>query len=1200
MVDCNMVEFITNKEFEEKFDQFFKDSIEVAIGSAFMNLPGLELLTTYLEKASKIVHKKIRILLSENFHEKRSMRKSILEKLRNTDNIEVKIYSNEDSRFHAKIFIFSTENQVNILSGSYNLTGAGIGIGKQINKEGGYAVSGKLENSYINDAISFFNENWKNSMTCDNFLVKESMRPEPNFQKGDSVYVIANPEKKGLIQSDPISLKGTFLYSVFFSIDEKSNYKEEQLAKIKKDEFNSILNLLIKNKYESTPRFIQAFTVLKLDNPLTDNLYAFLSSRTEFNSYQFKPVLKFLNSPFQRLLIADEVGVGKTIEAGIIYTELKARKDLERVLIVCPNALMPKWKSEMKSRFDENFEILSPDRLKYILNEVSKGVDIINLRCICSLQLLRMDKYLDKIKELSLNFDLVIVDEAHHLRNKGNSYKLGMHLSYNSDAMIFLTATPLQLGNEDFFNLMHILLPDEFKNFDYFQKLIEPNQYINATYSLLKTKKSIPKDALEVLQKVESTAIADRLIRNPNYIYVKNKLNTTNKLSNTEVIHIQNKLNQLNPLSYVYTRTKKKEVMNSPKRNPHFIHVIYSKEEKKFYDMIIEYARFKFKKRNIGNSQGIGFATIMVQRQVASCIPAMISYLKELLKNKQTFRLNEDDEYIADDSFIEPVNLSEKLSECEIELIKNILSVGENIGDRDSKFDGFIKTIDKLLKNKEITGIMVFSFFRKTLEYLKEKLSKKGYKVGLIYGGVDLDEREKITEQLRNGQIQILLSSEVGGEGLDFQFCNCMVNYDLPWNPMRVEQRIGRLDRYGQQSPKILIYNFSVEGTIETTIFGRLYQRIKIFEKYIGELEGILGKEISDLTKLVVSTKLTPEEEEEKITNIQEIIELKKIELKDFEKDRVKFVGQDDFFTEEVTNIQKSNRFISKQEIMNFFTLFLKESFPKVKVIEKGDRIFLLKSNSHFISFLTTEKRALSQFKRVELSSLIKKLETKDIEITFDSKTACYNKNIEFITLRHPIIKCIISSLKKNNITNTVGKICIKDKKNQGTYLFFTYIIKINAAKSMLKMHTIVININDFKRNNDLSNNFNALIFNFDKDSEQFSQINIPKDMILACQQKALENITSHQDNMVREMKQSNDFLINSQIESQTAFFNHKIKLARKMMEESNNSKIIKMKNSEINRLNTELEEKIHDLEKKRLIDISFDLVAGGLLCVKS
>lgn len=1026
----------------------------------------------------------------------------------------------------------------------------------------------------------------------------ERTNMQPKFKKGDEVYVVANPEKKGIIYDEPMVLPESIFYSVFFSFNEKPTYKESQLTIVQNQQTNDIVNQIVNNNIETAPKFIQTLTLAKLNNPLTDNLYAFLSSRTEFNAFQFKPVLKFLNSPFQRILIADEVGVGKTIEAGIIYTELKARKELESVLIVCPNALMPKWQSEMRSRFDERFEILNSDRLKYIFNEISKGLDITNFRGICSLQLLRMEGNLTKLNELSLHFDLVIVDEAHHMRNKGNSYNLGMLLSYNSDAMVFLTATPLQLGNEDFFNLMHILLPDEFNDFNHFEKLVEPNQYLNAAYSLLKSNTNSSNDILDTLQKVERTSVGDRFLKSLEYLSIKELLQSSNQLELTDKLNIQNKLNALNPLSDVYTRTKKKDVMDAPIREPHFVHVTYTQEEKQFYDLVIEYAKYKFEQRNMGNQQGVGFATIMVQRQVASCIPAMIEYLNELLINKQTPKSTEDDEYIADDSSVEIGNLTEKIDEIEIEIIKKILLIGETLGDRDSKFDSFIETLNKLVQQNEIHGIIIFSYFRKTLEYLKKKTEDAGYNVGLIYGGIDLDDREIITEQFRSGEIQILLSSEVGGEGLDFQFCNCMINYDLPWNPMRVEQRIGRLDRYGQLSPKILIYNFSVEDTVESRIFGRLYQRIQIFEKYIGELEGILGKEIRDLTKLVVSTKLTPEEEEKKIENIHKVIELKKIELKEFEKESGKFIGQDDFFTEEIANIQKTNRFISEEEMQNFVGLFLDEYFPKVKFIQKDDDIYTLKPEPDFISFLIKEKKSFPQNKRFEVSSFIKKLENDDLTFTFNSNQACIHKNMEFLTLKHPMVKCIISFINgKNNLNNT-GEIIIESDTNHGNYLFFTYLIKINAAKTMLEMHTVVIDIDSFEINEFLSENFNNLLLKF-KNKTAYPDVSLSENLVVACEQKSLEYITQIQDKKEKEIRRSNNVLIDSQIESQTAFFNHKIGLADKMHLEVVNEKIKTMKQREAKRLRAELKEKIEALERRRLIDISFNLVAGGLLFVE-
>ena len=1189
-----MVEFVSNEQFREKFNQLLKDSIEVAIGSAFINIEGLQLLTEYLKKVGEITNKKIRILLSEKFHEKKEIRKKILDELIKIPNVGVKIYLKENIRFHAKIFIFSTEDEVNILTGSYNLTGAGVNR----NIEAGYLVSGDKEDAVVKDAIEFFNNNWEESIGVREFIEKESQIPEAKFKKGDKVYVIANPNKKGVVQEDPVRIKSTFLYSIFFSVEDISNYKEEQLSLLSKVDNNNILSLMLKNKFADAQSFIQSYTLLKLDNPLTDQIYAFMSSRTEFNTYQFKPVLKLLNSPFQRLLIADEVGVGKTIEAGIIYTELKARKELERVLVVCPHALMPKWKSEMKSRFDENFEIISSERLKYILNESSKGLDITNLKGICSIQLLRMEGYLSKLKESPLYFDLVIVDEAHHMRNKGNSYDLGECLSYKSDALIFLTATPLQLGQEDFFNLMHLLLPDEFKDFGYFQKIIEPNQYLNAVYRLLKSKEFSNKDVLELLSKVETTELSEKFSLNPDYNNIKEILSSQKLLDSGDIISIQKKLNELNPLTYAYTRTKKREVMTSPIREPHKIQVSFSEKEKEFYDLAIKYAKYKFNQRNLGNQQGVGFATIMIQRQVASCIPAMVSYLKDILKNRNFEQSSEDDSYLAEDSDIDEMERANVLDKQEIQMIKEMIQIGNALGNRDTKFDAFLKTLERLIVRDEISGIMVFSYFRKTLEYLKDKLTKQGYKVGLIYGGIDLDEREIITEQMRNQEIQILLSSEVGGEGLDFQFCNCMVNYDLPWNPMKVEQRIGRLDRYGQTSPKVLIYNFSVEDTVESRIFGRLYERIKIFEKYIGELEGILGKEISDLTKLIVSTELTPEQEEQKIREIQQIIELKGIEMKEFDKERSKFLGQDDYFNEEITSIKQTNRFITPDEIENLLKLFLSEFFPKTRLDFIGNNIYEINPDNYFSEFLLETKMKLQPVKRQELSSFIKKIEKGITKITFDSKQACMNKGIEFITIKHPLLKAIVSFLKEKGKVHLIGRIIITNEKFCGTYVFFTYLISINAAKTILELHTVTVDTETLEVNMTLSEEFSKLIYqNRSYPLNEGALIN--PIVIKACEQKSLEFISTLQDKKEKELQKNNNYLIDSQIESQKAFFKHKIAQAERRLEDNPDERIVRMKSAEIQRLENELKSKLSSLEKKRLIDISFNLVAGGILEVK-
>lgn len=199
-------------------------------------------------------------------------------------------------------------------------------------------------------------------------------------------------------------------------------------------------------------------TWTKLRHHLTDTLYSFASSKTLFRAYQFKPVLKLLNGSSGRLLIADEVGLGKTIEAGLIWSELEQRVRLERVLVVAPSALTRKWKAEMSQRFDRELDILKPADLEKFASELADRAEP-SLRGIISLESLRVaDSVLDQLTELHPRFDLVIVDEAHYLRNReSKSHALGRLLVDWSDYLLLLSATPLNLGNDDLFNLMSLL-----------------------------------------------------------------------------------------------------------------------------------------------------------------------------------------------------------------------------------------------------------------------------------------------------------------------------------------------------------------------------------------------------------------------------------------------------------------------------------------------------------------------------------------------------------------------------------------------------------------------------------------------------------------------------------------------------------------------------------------------------------------------
>jgi len=445
---------------------------------------------------------------------------------------------------------------------------------------------------------------------------------EAKFSKGDKVIIKALGNKIGIIDDEPKETKGKLFYPVSIDPSQPSPYyPEDSLEKFVPPK--SVEDLLKAKEFSDIKDFIQALIYKKLEKPLSDNLYTFYASRTEFQVHQFKPVLKFLNTFKQRLLLADEVGLGKTIEAGIIITEMSARLgDLSRVLIVCPSMLTQKWEKEMQKRFSLDFNILKRDDFMKFLQRYTEYGEAEKIKCIMTLQTLRSNRMIKRLREVAPHFDIVIVDEAHYMRNPETlSSELGEILSDLSDAMLFLSATPLQLGTPDLFNLLGLLIPEEFSDFALFHNLIEPNEYINNALRRLYK----PSAALEVLKRVEKTSQKERFIKNSFYQEAVGLLGSNNKLSREQAIRLQKLLIELNCLSYVFTRTKKRDVeIQFPIREARVIRVQFTTAEIEFYNAVTDFVSERFTAR-YGSSQGISFAVIMPQRQVASCIQAMMS-----------------------------------------------------------------------------------------------------------------------------------------------------------------------------------------------------------------------------------------------------------------------------------------------------------------------------------------------------------------------------------------------------------------------------------------------------------------------------------------------------------------------------------------------------------------------------------------------
>jgi ATP-dependent helicase HepA len=1013
----------------------------------------------------------------------------------------------------------------------------------------------------------------------------------PLFSKYDMVRLKREETKSGIVWKEPIRSDKGWQYEVFFSADD-IRYIIESDLKVSVDQTTDKDGEIYKGDINDLKRNL---LLVKLKQPLADHLYGLYGSRTKFEVYQFKPALKFLNNPEQRILIADEVGLGKTIEAGIIYLELQARLELQRVLIICPPALQYKWQDEMRSRFDEDFTILDREKLDRFFNDYERIGENTNIRGIITLHRARRAEITEKIAELGIQFDLVIIDEAHHMRNPTTlSNNLGSVLSDNSDAMLLLTATPLHLGNQDLFYLLQLLSPGEFDNLEAFGKRIEPNRHINKASQILGTLDN--KSALAELRKIERTTGGRRFVRNPYYQEVIDILKKNN-LPKEQLVKAQRHLLELNTLAHIFTRTRKREVVtNAPMRVAHTLKVNFNSDEREFYEGVIKYVRDQYQISTGGLPSG--WVTIMRERQTASCIPAVHDYFRDDYKDKYiptSEDISSATEILADEFDNALHTIKQRIPKKSLE---NLIEFGGKAKVIDSKFDVFQHALREILEDYPESKVLVFSFFRGTLEYLYKKLIRLGYKVVMIHGGVKMDERNRYVENFReNPNIQILLSSEVGSEGLDFQFCNTLFNYDLPWNPMKVEQRIGRLDRFGQKHDKINIYNLVIENSIEERIFLRLYERIGIFKEFIGDLEAILGDEIRGLQKSLFSTKLSPAQEKQLAEQAANNIIRRKLEQDDFEKHRLQFMGQDAIFSDEIRDAIEKGKYISETEIQALVNTFVNKKFSRTYFEDDEEDstscLYIGDDFKQYIKSFIYRTQASNPSAQLFLQRIAN---GKMISTTFRADIAFERKLVEFLTLRHPLTQAAIKYWNDQPMdTLPVYEISIEVANGaSGEFYFFIFIFKYEGIQNQSQIISVVVSSGNLTIDEKLSNTFMRLLQKAFP-TKANSQNGFNKHILGKTNEVAIQYIAEKRDEKDNELQRSNDAMINSRISALEQSFEIKNNQVEGYLRSATDNRIIRMRKAQLRNLEAKYQTKIDDLENLREVSVSYSLEMAGV-----
>ncbi|MBM6617309.1 DEAD/DEAH box helicase [Bacillus suaedaesalsae] len=466
-----------------------------------------------------------------------------------------------------------------------------------------------------------------------------------------------------------------------------------------------------------------------------------------------------------KAILADEVGLGKTIEAGLILKEYMIRGLVKKVLILVPASLVSQWVMELNQKF---FIPAIGQKKSYVWEQC----DVV----VSSIDTAKRQPHRDIIFEQ--DYDLIIIDEAHKLKNnKTKNYEFVQMLK--KKFCLLLTATPVQNRVEEIFNLVSLLKPGHLGNQTNFE---------------------------------ESFNAKERSLNNDEHLReLINKVMIRNRRGDTGI--------------------------EWPKRIVKTVPIDFSNEERDLYDAILHY------KKSAGNL-GSQFSLITLQREACSSREAVFYTLKNMLSR------NEDSQHVQmiTNGLMEKINAISSNAKAEkvVELVKEI----------DSK-------------------VIVFTEYRATQLYLQWFLQQHGISSVPFRGGFKRGKKDWMKELFKN-KAQVLIATEAGGEGINLQFCQHIINYDLPWNPMRLEQRIGRIHRLGQESD-VHIYNFAIKDTVEEHILKLLYEKINLFERVIGELDEILTRldigNIEDHIQDILNHSRTDGEIKVKMENLASFID---------------------------------------------------------------------------------------------------------------------------------------------------------------------------------------------------------------------------------------------------------------------------------------------------------------------------------------
>ncbi len=660
--------------------------------------------------------------------------------------------------------------------------------------------------------------------------------------------------------------------------------------------------------------------------------------------HQIKILRRVAETFPQSFLIADEVGLGKTIETGLILRYLLLAKKVNRVLILSPASVQPQWQEELREKFNLHFWSYNQNLFTVyssLLTEQYRQQSTVNNQQLInpwnSQDLILASSHLVRRKERMQEllaaepWDLVILDEAHHARRKSPQNRketpnrlleLMQQLQDKTQALILLSATPMQIDAIEVFDLLNLLgmqghwsygdnfcnyfesLPSSVKpeilNFwqvmsnDYFQQGGKPcsrlQQLLNQQDKILAYKMQ------DLWQRGKKISRHKQLLADEDFINTSRQYLTVNTpLKDLMFRHTRDTLRQY------YQRGLLAQDIPSRIVQDNAI-ILEINREVPLYQAVSNYVRHFYRLAQKDQRTCRGFLMTLYRKRLTSSFYAIKASLQrglDCLLTKQGSFITEDD--YADIDEANDVVISgmesffEEVDPQEIQYLKDLLQQFENTGE-DSKLSHFIQILRQELSQRE--SAIVFTQYTDTMDYLRDALKELYGSQVACYSGrggellkVDSSRytansqqptvnseptwcvvpKEEIKRKFRQDEIKILLCTESASEGLNLQNCGVLINYDMPWNPMRVEQRIGRIDRIGQRYETVRIHNFYYDGTVEAKVYRKLRDRINAFATVVGNLQPILAKVPTFIEQAAMSAD--PEEEDVLMSEFDSVLD---------------------------------------------------------------------------------------------------------------------------------------------------------------------------------------------------------------------------------------------------------------------------------------------------------------------------------------